>query len=71
MYLSKCLIPPGEKYVANLGRSAVFRKLAAEYLKRKKEQEIASLYVRAYRHKNAGIADEFDEWESEGVWPEQ
>ncbi len=53
------------------GRSAVFRKLAAEYVKRKKEREIASLYVQAYSDKNAGVSDEFSDWESEGVWPEK
>lgn len=51
------------------GRSAVFRQLAAEYVKRKKEEEIESLYIQAYRDEKAGLGDEFGGWEREGVWP--
>jgi hypothetical protein len=57
--------------VQKLGRSAVFRKLAAEYLKWKKEKEIASRYVHAYGDRAVELSDDFPGWEDEGVWPEK
>jgi metal-responsive CopG/Arc/MetJ family transcriptional regulator len=50
------------------GRSAVLRRAAAEYLKRRKRQSIADNYKRAYG-KKAGLGREFEGWENEGVWP--
>ncbi len=57
--------------VRRMGRSAVFRKLAAEYIKRKKEKEISSLYRKAYGSRTEAMDNEFKGWEDEGVWPEQ
>ena len=56
--------------VRSRGRSAVFRRLAAEYLKLKKSREISSLYRKAYGGQKNILGAEFEGWEREGVWPE-
>jgi metal-responsive CopG/Arc/MetJ family transcriptional regulator len=57
-----------DKEVRRRGRSAIFRQLASDYLKRNKEKNISSLYKLAYGDKK--IDDEFAGWEKEGIWPE-
>ncbi len=51
------------------GRSAVFRRAAAEYLRERRKRAIADQYARAYRQK-PGLGAEFSGWEEEGAWPE-
>jgi metal-responsive CopG/Arc/MetJ family transcriptional regulator len=51
------------------GRSAVLRRAAAEYLARRRRQEIADSYARAYAD-GVGLGDEFAGWEDQGQWPE-
>lgn len=58
-----------DKNVLRHGRSAVFRQMAAEYLKRKKEKEISSLYRKAYGNGKDILGNDFECWEQEGVWP--
>ena len=48
------------------GRSAVFRRAAADYLRRRRRQAIAAAYDRAY---GAGTNDDFEGWSDEGQWP--
>ena len=48
------------------GRSAVLRRAAVAYLKRKRRHEISEMYRRAY----AKPDPEFEGWEGEGAWPE-
>jgi metal-responsive CopG/Arc/MetJ family transcriptional regulator len=52
------------------GRSAVLRRAAAEYLRRKRRATIAEAYRRAYA-KDAGLGDDFAGWENQGVWPDE
>ena len=52
------------------GRSAVLRRAAVEYLKRRKHREIATSYQRAYATK-PGLGREFKGWEDEGQWPNE
>ena len=52
------------------GRSAVLRRAAAEYLKRRKNQDIAAGYRQAYGDK-PGLGREFEGWEGEGQWPNE
>ena len=53
--------------VREIGRSAIFRRLAAEYIKRNRDDEIAAEYAQAY---GAGrVVDELGGWTEEGVWP--
>lgn len=61
-----------DEEVRSRGRSAVFRKLAAEYIRYKKQHEIDGLYKKAYGNQSqtGEWAGEFDGWEDEGVWPE-
>jgi metal-responsive CopG/Arc/MetJ family transcriptional regulator len=53
-----------------LGRSAVLRRAAAEYLRRHRARATAEAYRRAYGKGNA-IGDEFRGWPDEGTWPEE
>ena len=51
------------------GRSAVLRRAADEYLRRRRKRVIADQYASAYGS-GAGLGTEFDGWEGEGAWPE-
>jgi predicted transcriptional regulator len=51
------------------GRSAVFRQAIAEFLERKRRQDVADQYAHAYAG-GAGPGDEFAGWEDQGEWPE-
>jgi metal-responsive CopG/Arc/MetJ family transcriptional regulator len=50
------------------GRSAVFRRALADYLRRRRREAIAATYARAYRRSGA-LSHEFEGWEREGQWP--
>jgi len=52
------------------GRSAVLRRAAEEYLKRRRRRAIADQYTKAYGS-GASLGDEFSGWEDEGAWPER
>ena len=56
--------------VRKMGRSAVLRLAAAEYLRKRRVRTTAEAYRRAYA-KNKGLGDEFAGWETEGTWPER
>ena len=56
--------------VRKVGRSAVLRRAAAEYLRRSRARRIAQAYRRAYGG-GTGLGDEFEGWEKEGSWPEK
>ena len=56
--------------VRRLGRSAVLRRAAAEYLKRSRRERIAAAYRRGYRD-GRGLGEDFAGWEDEGTWPEK
>ena len=49
------------------GRSAVIRRAADEYLRRRRKRAIAEQYAKAY---SGGVAEELSGWELEGIWPE-
>jgi hypothetical protein len=55
--------------VRRLGRSAVLRRMAAQYLRSRRARKTAEAYRRAYRGRD-GLGDEFRGWEGEGAWPE-
>ena len=59
-----------DEEVRAVGRSAVLRRAAAEYLRRRRAKETREAYRRAYT-KRRGIVDEFRGWDDEGVWPER
>jgi metal-responsive CopG/Arc/MetJ family transcriptional regulator len=58
-----------EEEVRRLGRSAVFRGLAAEYIEHHRRKTISSMYRRAYGMDSEGLGKEFTGWENEGRWP--
>lgn len=59
-----------DEEVRKSGRSAVLRRAAAEYLRRRRARATADAYRRAYGA-GQGLGDEFRGWEDEGVWPER
>jgi len=50
------------------GRSAVLRRAADEYLRRRRKRAIASQYAKAYGA-SPDLGAEFSGWEDEGTWP--
>ena len=54
--------------VRKMGRSAVLRRPAAEYLRKRRARTTAEAYRRAYSE-DSGLGDEFAAWETEGTWP--
>lgn len=59
-----------DEEVRREGRSAVLRRAAEEYLRRRRKRAIAEQYARAYGA-SPGLGEEFGAWEEEGVWPER
>ncbi|HYT74457.1 MAG TPA: ribbon-helix-helix protein, CopG family [Vicinamibacterales bacterium] len=51
------------------GRSAVLRRAATEYLRRRRARKTAEAYRRAYG-KRGGVEKELQGWPAEGAWPE-
>jgi metal-responsive CopG/Arc/MetJ family transcriptional regulator len=56
--------------VRKVGRSAVLRRAAAEYLRRSRAKRIADAYRQAYG-RSRGLGPEFAGWGDEGSWPER
>jgi metal-responsive CopG/Arc/MetJ family transcriptional regulator len=56
--------------VQAIGRSAVLRRAAAEYLRRRRARTTAEAYRRAYA-KDRKPGEELRGWSDEGVWPER
>ena len=55
--------------VRSIGRSAVLRRAAAEYLQRRRARQVSDAYARAYGH-GEGFDDGFAGGEHAGAWPE-
>lgn len=56
--------------VRKYGRSAVIRRAAEEYLRRRRSRDIAERYAAAYGQPS-DIGKELAGWEDEGQWPEK
>ena len=56
--------------VRRYGRSAVLRRAADEYLRRRRKRSIAGQYANAYGAQR-DLGAEFSGWEDEGSWPAQ
>ena len=57
-----------DETVRSEGRSAVLRRAAAAYLERRRREEIADQYRRAYGD-GPGLDEDFEGWEDQGEWP--
>jgi metal-responsive CopG/Arc/MetJ family transcriptional regulator len=55
--------------VREMGRSAVLRQLASDFLRQHREQEIDARYERAYAGVENPLGRDFEGWEEEGAWP--
>jgi metal-responsive CopG/Arc/MetJ family transcriptional regulator len=51
------------------GRSAVLRRAADQYLRRRRQRAIAEQYRNAYGAGSDGLGKDFEGWENEGAWP--
>ena len=60
-----------DEEVRRLGRSAVFRRIVAEYNEHRRRKTISSMYRQAYGEDSEGLGKEFDGWENEGRWPSE
>jgi len=60
-----------DEEVRRLGRSAVFRRMAAEYIEHHRRRTISSMYRQAYGKDSEGLGKEFNGWENEGRWPSE
>ncbi len=58
-----------DEEVRREGRSAVLRRAAAEYLRRKRAEEISRRYRAGY-FQGVSPADELTDWADQGTWPE-
>jgi metal-responsive CopG/Arc/MetJ family transcriptional regulator len=58
-----------DEQVQHLGRSAVLRQVALEYIERRRCQAVAQQYRRAYAGAAGGLEPELEGWEGQGVWP--
>ncbi len=59
-----------DEEVRRVGRSAVLRRIAAEYLQRRRQETIDRQYRQAYRGGRT-VREELEGWEDEGVWPSE
>jgi len=59
-----------DEEVKKEGRSAVFRRAIADYLKRRRTAAVTAGYRRAYGGGQA-LDEGFETWADEGVWPEE
>ena len=57
-----------DQKVQQIGRSALLRQLAREYLRRERERRIDEQYARAYGG-NDREDPQWTAWEEEGNWP--
>jgi len=57
-----------DEEVKKLGRSALFRKIVAEFLESRRRTGISSRYRTAYGD-GGGLGQEFAGWERESTWP--
>ena len=57
-----------DERVQQIGRSALLRQLAREYLRRERERRIDEQYARAYGGEG-GDDPQWAGWEEEGNWP--
>jgi metal-responsive CopG/Arc/MetJ family transcriptional regulator len=59
-----------DEEVKRLGRSAVLRKAATQYLRRSAAARIRDQYRCAYGDRK-GLGADFDGWTEQGVWPDE
>lgn len=59
-----------DEEVRREGRSAVLRRAADEYLRKRRKRAIATQYAKAYGS-SPDLDEEFSGWEDEGAWPER
>lgn len=60
-----------DEEVRQSGRSAVLRRAAAEYLRRRRVKRTAEAYQRAYGAGRTALDRELTGWADEGAWPEK
>ena len=59
-----------EREVQKKGRSAVLRRLVADYLEMRRESALDARYREGYAG-GEGLGEEFEGWEDEAAWPDE
>ena len=59
-----------DEEVCRMGRSAVFRRIVAEYLEQRRRKAISASYRKAYKQEAGALGGELSAWANEGVWPD-
>ena len=59
-----------EQEVQKKGRSAVLRRLVADYLEHRREAAIDAEYRQGYAG-GEGLGEELEGWEDEAAWPDE
>ena len=60
-----------DEEVQKMGRSAVLRRIVAEYIDYRRRKSIAKQYRQAYGEAGEGLGADFEGWENEGIWPSE
>jgi len=60
-----------DEEVRHSGRSAVLRRAATEYLRKRRVTRTAEAYRKAYGAKRTAVDGELTGWADEGAWPEK
>ena len=60
-----------DEEVRTHGRSAVLRRAATEYLRRRRARRTSERYRQAYGTSGQGLGAEYAAWPDEGAWPEK
>ena len=60
-----------DEEVRKAGRSAVLRRIMAQYMEHRRRQAITDQYRRAYRELGGNLNEDLEGWEDEGTWPSE
>lgn len=60
-----------DEEVQRSGRSAVLRRIVAQYIEYRRKKAVAEQYRQAYGEAGEKVEAELEGWENEGVWPNE
>jgi metal-responsive CopG/Arc/MetJ family transcriptional regulator len=60
-----------DEEVRKAGRSAVLRRIVAQYIEHRRRRAIADQYRKAYGELGGKLNADLEGWEDEGTWPSE